>query len=346
MATLKEIADEAGVSVKTVSNILNGNTQAQWPSIAARARRVREIAEQMKYTPNFAARNLRTGRKGKVAILSGPELGFFPTGLFQGLSNALAENNLSLILSSINAESDPRRALEALAVDGVIISDSSLPYLGDQATDFLKRQSAILLNHPTPKNAVAVADREGAETLVREVIARSGRPVAFLSTACDVPGARVMHCLHERLAGYRDALAGTPQQPIEHLPESLLQKAELRDFVNTTLQALPRPCAVFVHEPWEVYFLHNAALQHGLKIPQDILPVCLDTHELWSRPVALPMVAAHFHWALVGKVAIKMLLKRIERPHLQLDSMFIDYNEPRWYGCEPLFQAPQPKMAC
>ena len=69
MATLAEIAREAGVSPATVSNVLNGRNKENWGSSARRADEIRAVAQRMGYRPNAAARATATGRFGAVALL-------------------------------------------------------------------------------------------------------------------------------------------------------------------------------------------------------------------------------------------------------------------------------------
>ena len=60
MATMKDIAVEAGVSIKTVSRILNGENKENWPSSIRRAQQIRDIANRLNFRPNAMARTMRT----------------------------------------------------------------------------------------------------------------------------------------------------------------------------------------------------------------------------------------------------------------------------------------------
>ncbi len=69
MGTLDEIAKAAGVSRMTVSNVLNGKNKETWSSTAERAERIREIARELNYRPNAAAKAVVTGRFGGIGLL-------------------------------------------------------------------------------------------------------------------------------------------------------------------------------------------------------------------------------------------------------------------------------------
>ncbi len=67
--TLRQVAEEAGVSVQTVSNVLNNRTQQTWKSTRGRARKIRDIADRLGYRPNAAARAMRNQRSMQIGVL-------------------------------------------------------------------------------------------------------------------------------------------------------------------------------------------------------------------------------------------------------------------------------------
>src|ERR1700721_168715 len=69
MVTLRQIAEEAGVSVQTVANVLQGRNKERWPSVAERARQIRAIAARLEYRPSAAAKSMRTHRSHQIGIL-------------------------------------------------------------------------------------------------------------------------------------------------------------------------------------------------------------------------------------------------------------------------------------
>ncbi len=86
MTTLQEIAQRAGVSKMTVSNVLNNRNKENWPSTASRAQEIRALAEQMGYRPNLAAKAVVTGKFGAIGILSPKSLPSAPhDGIAWGL---------------------------------------------------------------------------------------------------------------------------------------------------------------------------------------------------------------------------------------------------------------------
>lgn len=69
MITMKDIAEEAGVSIKTVSRILNGENKENWPSSIRRAQQIREIAQRLNFRPSAMARTMRTNKTQLIGVL-------------------------------------------------------------------------------------------------------------------------------------------------------------------------------------------------------------------------------------------------------------------------------------
>lgn len=69
LTTLKQIAEEAGVSVQTVANVLSRRNKEHWASVAERAQRIRDIAARLDYRPNAAAKSMRTQRTQQIGVL-------------------------------------------------------------------------------------------------------------------------------------------------------------------------------------------------------------------------------------------------------------------------------------
>jgi len=130
MATLREIAVEAGVSVNTVSRILAGERKARWPGMAKRVKEVQEIAERMNYRPNAAARAMRTNRTHQVGVLlrNAPDRPLhFPAAFeyIQGMDQQLTDVDYVLsLVRIINIEcglSEQSRAFSERMLEGMIV---------------------------------------------------------------------------------------------------------------------------------------------------------------------------------------------------------------------------------
>jgi DNA-binding LacI/PurR family transcriptional regulator len=118
--TLQDIADVAGVKKMVVSNALNGTR-----SVAPATReRVQQIALDMNYIPNFAARALTTGRTGIIAVISGPLSEPYYANAVDFLEQRIRENGFNLMLMRTPDEvKEMMNATRNIAVDGAIAID-------------------------------------------------------------------------------------------------------------------------------------------------------------------------------------------------------------------------------
>jgi DNA-binding LacI/PurR family transcriptional regulator len=126
-ARLRDVADAAGVSIRTVSNVVNGYA----PTSEDVRRRVEEAVKQLGYRPNVLARNLKQGRTGMIALVV-PEL---DVPYFAELSRAIIttgrEHGYTVILDQTDGEPDRERELvmrngSAAMFDGIILSPLAL----------------------------------------------------------------------------------------------------------------------------------------------------------------------------------------------------------------------------
>jgi DNA-binding LacI/PurR family transcriptional regulator len=120
--TLKDVADRVGVSAKTVSNVVNGTG---WVTDELRER-VRAALVELGYRPNAAARQLRSGRSGMIALAI-PELSqpYFAE-LAAELVRAAQERSITVLVNQTDGRADAERrisdGIDAPVMDGLIMS--------------------------------------------------------------------------------------------------------------------------------------------------------------------------------------------------------------------------------
>jgi LacI family transcriptional regulator len=200
MATVKDIATAVGVSVATVSNVLNGK-----PNVGRIIRKkVLHAAKQLGYRPNRAAQAMRTGRTRAIGLVL-PDLTnpFFPE-LAQAVENTARNLGLLVCLidsqGRIDGESDGVALLMQHAVDGVIWCP-----LGPRPPSTLKRldRPVVLIDRPGPGYAVVHSNYVMGGRLLAQYAAGMGHTrVGLLSGPQDLESAR------QRRDGFVNALPG------------------------------------------------------------------------------------------------------------------------------------------
>jgi DNA-binding LacI/PurR family transcriptional regulator len=213
--TLEEVAAVAGVSRATVSRVINDS-----PKVSPAVRATVEAAiAQLGYVPNRAARSLVTRRTDSIGlVVSEPEALVFSdpffAGIVRGVSGALAETNMQLVLV-IAQTAGQRKKLEQYVlnghVDGVLLvslhGDDPLP-AGLAAAGV----PAVLVGRPVrgvPLPWVDADNRGGATAAVRHLLGRGRRRIATIT------GPQDMSAGVDRLDGYRDALPGPARALVE-----------------------------------------------------------------------------------------------------------------------------------
>ena len=122
-ATITDVAKQAGVSMKTVSRVLNNE-----PNVAVKTReKVMAVAKELRYSPNLAARGLASSKSYLIAMMFGSSSPNYLANLQAGAIEACRENGYHLVVEAFDMTSshisdDFERRLERLPVDGIILT--------------------------------------------------------------------------------------------------------------------------------------------------------------------------------------------------------------------------------
>jgi DNA-binding LacI/PurR family transcriptional regulator len=202
--TLHDVARLAGVSIKTVSNVIHGH-----PNVRASTREsVQRAIAELGYTPNLTARNLRSGRTGVIA-LAVPDLSFSYFAELAGMVIARAEERgVVVLVEQTGGERERERELlrspRLGLTDGLILSP-----LGLTAEDLVERAvsyPAVLLGErlfDAPVDHVTMRNADAAQAATAHLLATGRRRIAVLGAHDgDADGAAGL-----RLRGHRAALA-------------------------------------------------------------------------------------------------------------------------------------------
>ncbi|TDC77276.1 LacI family DNA-binding transcriptional regulator [Streptomyces hainanensis] len=306
---IKDVARRAGVSEKTVSNVIN-----DYEHVSDRTRRVvREAIEELGYRVNLAGRHLRRGRTGIVALVV-PELDIpYFAELANGIIAEAERNGLTVLVHRTRA--DREHELAALDgfhsdfADGVILSPLALT-----AGDVRERRGALplVLLGETVESGVAdhvaidnvLAAREATEHLLalgrRRILAVGGR---------DLPGPGTAEA---RTLGYRRALeaAGVGYDPAAVWPVAEFRMPHGAAAVAEAWAAGHRPDALLCLNDQLALGALRALHERGLRVPDDVAVVGFDDVEAgrFSAPT-LTTIAPDTH--AVAAVAVELLLNRI-----------------------------------
>ncbi|MFJ5040398.1 LacI family DNA-binding transcriptional regulator [Streptomyces parvulus] len=306
---IKDVARHAGVSEKTVSNVIN-----DYAHVSDRTRRVvRDSIEQLGYRVNLAGRHLRKGRTGIIALVV-PELDIpYFAELARHVIREAEERSLTVLIHQSGA--DRAHELAALAgfgstfVDGIILSPLALT--ADDLRDRSGFPPTVLLGELLEEGADHVAiDNEGAAREATRHLIGLGRRTILAVGGVDAPG---LGTAEARTRGYRAALeeAGLPYDPSLVVPVDSFRMPAGARAVARLLHEGARPDALLCLNDQLALGALRALHEHGAEVPGDVAVVGFDDVEggRFSVPT-LSTVAPDK--AAVAKVAVELLQRRIE----------------------------------
>ncbi|MFF0850969.1 LacI family DNA-binding transcriptional regulator [Streptomyces sp. NPDC003280] len=275
---LKDVAALAGVSPRTVSNVVSGSA-----SVAEETRvRVQAALDELGYRPNVAARNLRAGRTGLVGLVI-PELHSPYFGEIAGLIvDAAQHRSWTVVIDQTFGDPEAeRRLLEGTGgrlVDGLIISPWSLG--PEELADGARNVPVVLLGE---RQAQGIADRVAIDNVLA---AEEATTHLLESGRTRIAAIGLQPHLHnetarQRLAGYRNALrrAGLESDPALERTTPTLHRKDGAEAMAALLEEGVRPDAVFAFSDELALGALHVAHERGLRVPHDLAVVGFDGTE-------------------------------------------------------------------
>jgi DNA-binding LacI/PurR family transcriptional regulator len=275
---LRDVAVHAGVSVRTVSNVVNGFAHVAPDT----RRRVQASIDLLGYRPNLAARTLRRGRTGLVSLVV-PELDSpYFAELAARTVRLAGTRGLTVVVDQTDGNADRERRLLAgrrdQLVDGVLFSPWAVGAAEVAArTDTIplvllgEHEGLIGVDH------VAVDNVAAAREATAHLIATGRRRIGALGLRSG-PGRATAR---QRLRGYREALAaaGLSGDPALEAPVAALHRADGHRAMGALLAAPRPPDAVFCFTDELALGALRAAAEHGVRVPTDLALVGFDDVE-------------------------------------------------------------------
>ncbi|MGH2355044.1 MAG: LacI family DNA-binding transcriptional regulator [Chloroflexota bacterium] len=308
--SIREIAAEGGVSVATVSRVLNGTGNV----IAGLRQRVVVAADQLGYRPNGVARSLRLRRTTTLGAVIPTITNPYFTDSVRAMQDAAAGYGYTLLVA--NSDRDPAKEETALTtlldrrVDGVVLVSAALaPAPSPALRAFLESGTPLVaMDRALPSldlDRVVVDTRGGAREAVAHLVQRGRRRIACIAGPPSISTAT------EKLAGYRDGLAdaGLPFEPALVLPgDYTLESGEAQARALLTLQ--PRPDAVLIANNLMMLGAFRVLLRRDVAIPDQVALVGYDD-VAWTDAVrpALSVVAQPSYE--LGRRAVELLVARL-----------------------------------
>ncbi len=332
--TIAQIAMAAGVSIPTVSKVLNGRVDVS----PATRERIEQIIEEYGFTPNRAARALGKGKTELVDLVV-PSLDddyFFP--IVQGTELALKETGVRLVLTSTHYEADEEfqwiDTVTDRSTDGVLLvlpSDEAIQRLSQQTSPFvvIHNQGGLPANIPS----VTITSWEGGFAATNHLISLGHRRIAYIGK--DVSAMDAI----ERFAGYRTALevASIPLDPDLQREGKFTANDGYKATKELMALASP-PTAIFAGNDHHAIGVYRALYEMNIAIPRQVSVVGFD-NLAYTELMNPALTTIHVPRVELGRVAAGMLLKLIAGESLELPLMTLPTRLVEREYCAPFSPA-------
>lgn len=301
--TMRDVAEQADVSVATVSRVLNDSDSVREET----KKRVLTVARSMDYLPSEAARSLRTQKTRTVGVLLPNVHGEFFAQVTRGLDRRALQNGHHLLMSNSHTdESEAESVIRSLMgrVDGLILL---WPRLDVQFLEELVPEGlpVVLLNTSAGQSrfqSLSFDNRVGAYAAVEHLAEHGHERIAILT------GGPENFDAQERLAGYRAAVEDFSLVANSALEiEGDFTRATGRKAVERVLDLDPRPTALFASNDSMAIGALRGLHDAGLRVPDDVALIGFDDIPT-SRYVTPSLSTVHVPMQEFGEHAMQSLL--------------------------------------
>jgi LacI family transcriptional regulator len=312
--TMADIAELAGVSIPTVSKVLNGRSDV---SRATRDKVERMIQEQG-YVRSAAARTLRGGRSGLVDVLVHDLESQYHLEVIRGVEDALGRADMSLVLSALHGRTRPARhwleGVKSRGSDAVILVLAASP--ADQLAELRRLEIPLVVLDSWGRTEVDVPSvgatnwvggfsaTEHLLSLGHERVAMIGGPEPLLSSKA-------------RAAGYRAALeaAGVSFDSALLRPGDFLPDRGAAE-THALFELDSPPTAIFAGSDLQALGVYRALRERGLSVPEDVSVVGFDDLPIASLATP-PLTTVRQPLAEMGRMAVEMVVHLLEGEDVQ-----------------------------
>lgn len=327
MITLKDIAKEAGVSMMTVSRVINGNTSKVSEKTAEM---VKEIVKKRGYIPNSSARTLAAKSSKTIALLllssenTNPLEDTYNAAFLGEIARYIQEKGYFLILRYVTDYNDITFSLQSWNVEGAIfigMFDQSIRAIqSSNQIPLIFTDSYSLVRQITN---VGLDDYKGGKLAAEYFLEMGHTSLAFIGPAFDSDGV-----VSQRFFGFKETLethgitlpkeyvftSGTMPSSSMH-PELIEQLLALKGKVT----------GIFATADQIAFSVMEGLKNSGLHLPEDFSIIGFDDFPL-SRQIEPPLTTIHQDIVKKAKLASDLLFKHIEEPNAPAENITLDVS--------------------
>lgn len=298
MATLSDVAAQAGVSVSAVSRVLSDAPDTR-VSDETRAR-IHRVAAELQYRPNSAGRALRSSRSNVVALVVPDLMNAIFIELVRGVEDAAIRHD-HLVLMGRTEDIAPgderaRKLLDEGRVDALMLQPGDVPLTADALGGFAETKPVVLINSVEEGTAgsATMPDGLGVQVAVRRLVQLGHERIAFAG------GLRESPTNARREAGFRAEMARAGHEVVPDLITAFGYTADDSIPAAAALLDRPdRPTAIFVANVNAAIGLLAEARRRGIGVPRELSVIAL--HDSWTAANSWPpLTVVKMPWYELG----------------------------------------------
>ncbi|MCR8659791.1 LacI family DNA-binding transcriptional regulator [Paenibacillus endoradicis] len=311
MASIKDIAKQAGVSISTVSYALNGSEKVTKETAA----RILAIAKELNYVPHAAARLLKTKKSNLIGIFLTDFSGNFYGDLLQGVKDYLHLRGYDLLVCS---GSQSRRLIAERMIDGAIILDET--FSTEELLQYTNNghKAVVLdreLNH-SHINQVLLDNKAGA-TLAMEYLIEQGHDKIYTVT-----GPEGSYDANQRLRAVHQVIARIPQVEFHEISGDF-SKAAGEAAAKRIANEYTRPVAVFcLNDEMAIGLYRYIRIHSDLIIGEHIHLIGFDNIEL-AQFIQPRLATINYSMHKWGALASEQLLKMLSGESVEPERIYV-----------------------
>lgn len=302
---LKQIAEESGCSVPTVSRVLRGDKNYS----SATSQRVLDVAERLKYRPNMLVQGMQTGRTGTIGVMIPPQSEYL-SKIVMGVHEVLVQHDCVPMLHWSGEDMPELEQLHRLIdrrVDGVILfphedaaPDAYLSEVWDRGLPLVTVDRQMRNTHA---DFAGTEDSYGAELAAEHLLELGHRRFVHLTARTGIGSSK------DRYSGFRNCVELVEGASVRRVVADRFRSGY--EPAIEFLQASDRPTAVFAANDVLAVAVLKAAADLGLRVPEDLSVVGFADLEI-GRVVQPALTTLRQDPVQIGRTAAQLVLDRLE----------------------------------
>ena len=324
MANMKQIAELAGVSLGTVSNVLSGSAVVRQPL----RQKVLAAVEATGYQPSQLGRALRRDKINMIAMIIPDIMNPFFPAVVRGAQDVAFEHDFRFLLCNTDNDQDKEiahlTALRTYLPAGLIVIPSSLSRLTAHAQTYVDAGTAVVcvdrLPHDWKGDTVTANNAKGSYDATVHALKLGHRKLAMIS------GPRQFTNVRDRIQGFKQALREkkVPVGP-EYIQEATFDHPSGYAKAMLLLRLIPQPTVIFAGNDLIAFGVLRAIHEWGLRCPDQISLFGFDNLDL-AETMSPPLTSVSQPGYQMGTTAARLLMDRVRGKtgrarHVVLDTM-------------------------